>query len=229
MGSFLGLTDAFIVVGDQSSLHGHRRLPDDDRQALRAHTGGAGSTRRGADRGPGARDRRAPVTQRGDGSVAPVEHLREAGRQRSRGATGPLSWRRIDAARRAGPAPPRPRSVSVVGWSWAGVSLLEGAYAVYLGSWALAYGGSQAAWVLTIGFGVLAAGCARLARAILQQPSRRMLLVSLAVAGGHLLFAIRGIFLGPPQPFLVMGAIAIAIGWISYRALDNSPAGARRA
>ena len=127
------------------------------------------------------------------------------------------------------PASPRPRSASVVGWSWAVVSLLEGAYAVYLGSGALANGGSQATWVLTIGFGLLAAGCAWLARAILEQPSRRMLVVSLAVAGGHLLFAIRGIFLGPPQPFIVMGAIAIAIGWISFVAIGRFPAEAHRA
>ena len=127
------------------------------------------------------------------------------------------------------PAPPRPRSASVVGWSWAVVSLLEGAYAVYLGSGALANGGSQATWVLTIGFGLLAAGCAWLARAILEQPSRRMLVVSLAVAGGHLLFAIRGIFLGPPQPFIVMGAIAIAIGWTSFLAIGHFPADPRRA
>jgi DNA-binding CsgD family transcriptional regulator len=127
------------------------------------------------------------------------------------------------------PAPPRPRSAAVVGWSWAVVSLLEGAYAVYLGSGALAIGGSQATWVLTIGFGLLAAGCARLARAILEEPSRKRLVVSLAVAGGHLLFAIRGIFLGPPQPFVVVGAIALAIGWISYVAMGHFPAEARRA
>jgi len=126
------------------------------------------------------------------------------------------------------PASPRPRSASVVGWSWAVVSLLEGAFAVYLGSWALANGGSQATWVLTIGFGLLAAGCARLARAILEQPSRRKLDVSLAVAGGHLLFAIRGIFLGPPQPFVVMGASAIAIGWITFVAMRHFPAEAHR-
>ena len=100
------------------------------------------------------------------------------------------------------PASPRQRSASVVGWSWAAVSLLEGAYAVYLGSGALANGGSQETWIFTFGFGVLAAGCARLARAILEQPSRNRLVLSLAVAGGHLLFAIRGIFLGPPQPFI---------------------------
>ena len=127
------------------------------------------------------------------------------------------------------PASPRPRSASVVGWSWAIVSLLEGAYAVYLGSGALANGGSQAIWILTFAFGVLAAGCARLARAILEQPSRKRLVISLAVAGGHLLFAIRGIFLGPPQPFIVMGAIAFAIGWISFRALGDFPGEARRA
>ncbi len=127
------------------------------------------------------------------------------------------------------PAPPRPRSASVVGWSWAVVSLLEGAYAVYLGSGALANGGSQATWVLTIGFGLLAAGCARLARAILDQPSRKVLVVSLAVAGGHLLFAVRGIFLGPPQPFVVMGAIAIALGWTSYLAIGHFSADPRRA
>jgi DNA-binding CsgD family transcriptional regulator len=124
---------------------------------------------------------------------------------------------------------PRPRSASVVGWGWAVVSLLEGAYAVYLGSGAMASGGSQATWVLTIGFGLLAAGCARLARAILEQPSRKMLVVSLAVACGHLLFAIRGMFLGPPQPFIVMGALAIAIGWVSFRAMGHFPAEARQA
>jgi hypothetical protein len=117
----------------------------------------------------------------------------------------------------------------VVGWGWAVVSLLEGAYAVYLGSGALANGGSQATWVLTVGFGLLAAGGARLARAILEQPSRKRLVVSLAFGGGHLLFAIRGIFLGPPQPFIVMGAIAIAICWISFLAMGHFPAEARRA
>jgi DNA-binding CsgD family transcriptional regulator len=127
------------------------------------------------------------------------------------------------------PASQRPRSALVVGWSWAAVSLFEGAYAVYLGSGALANGGSQETWILTFGFGVLAAGCARLARAILEQPSRRRLVVSLAVAGGHLLFAIRGIFLGPPQPFMVMGVIAFAIGWISFRAMGDFPGEARRA
>lgn len=117
------------------------------------------------------------------------------------------------------PRAPRPMSASVAGWSWAAVALLEGAYAVYLGSGALANGGTQTAWLLTIGFGILAAFCARLARAILDGPSRRTLAVSLAVAGGHLLFAIRGIFLGVPQPpFIVLGAIAIAIGLISFRA-----------
>ncbi len=119
------------------------------------------------------------------------------------------------------PASPRPLSASVVGWSWAVVSLLEGAYAVYLGSAALAHGGSQATWVLTFGFALLAAGCARLARAILEQPSRKRLVVSLAVAGGHLLFAIRGIFLGPPAPFIVMGAIGIAIAGISFLAMKH--------
>lgn len=127
------------------------------------------------------------------------------------------------------PASPRLRSASVVGWSWALVALLEGAYAIYLGSTALANGGSQATWVLTIGFGLLAAGCARLARAILEQPSRKRLVVSLAVAGGHLLFALRGILLGPPQPFIVMGATAIAIGSISFLAMGNFPAETRRA
>jgi DNA-binding CsgD family transcriptional regulator len=126
------------------------------------------------------------------------------------------------------PPSPRPGSASVVGWSWAVVSLLEGAYAVYLGSGALANGGSQATWVLTIGFGLLATGSARLARAILGQPSRKRLVVSLAFGGGHLLFAIRGIFLGPPQPFIVMGAIAIAICWVSFLAMGHSPAEARR-
>lgn len=128
------------------------------------------------------------------------------------------------------PPTPRPMSASVAGWSWAAVALLEGAYAVYLGSGALANGGTQTTWLLTIGFGLLAAFCVRLARAILDRPSRRTLLVSAVVAGGHVLFAIRGIFLGVPQPpFMVLGAIAIAIGWISFLAMRQFPAQSRRA
>lgn len=124
---------------------------------------------------------------------------------------------------------PRPMSASVTGWSWAVVALLEGAYAVYLGSGALADGGTQTIWLLTFGFGLLAAFCARLARAILDRPSRRTLLVSLAVAAGHLLFAIRGIFLGVPQPpFVVLGAVAIAIGCISFVAIGQLPHESRR-
>ncbi len=119
--------------------------------------------------------------------------------------------------------PPRTRAASVIGGSWGAVALLEGAYAVYLGTWVLAYGGSQEMWVLTLAFGLVAAGCAWLARAILRRPSRKLIIASLAVAGGHLLFALRGIFLGPVQPFIVMGAAAIAIGWISFRALNHYP------
>jgi DNA-binding CsgD family transcriptional regulator len=119
------------------------------------------------------------------------------------------------------PAAPRPLSASVVGWSWAAVALLEGAYAVYLGSGALANGGSQTIWLVTTGFGILSVFSTRLARAILERPTHKRLAVSLAVAGGHLLFAVRGIFLGPPQPFVVLGAIAIAIGWISFRAMRS--------
>jgi DNA-binding CsgD family transcriptional regulator len=124
------------------------------------------------------------------------------------------------------PDPSKTRATWVIGGSWGAVALLEGAYAFYLGTWVLAYGGSQETWVLTLAFGVLAAGCAWLARAILRRPSRRLIIASLAVAGGHLLFAIRGILLGPVQPFIVMGAVAIAIGWISFRALSHDPSGA---
>jgi DNA-binding CsgD family transcriptional regulator len=129
-------------------------------------------------------------------------------------------------------APPAPRPISalVAGWGWATTALLEGAYAVYLGSGALAKGGTQTTWLLTIGFGLLAAYCTRLARAILGRPSRKTLLVSVAVAGGLLLFAIRGIFLDVAQPpFMVLGAIAIALGWISFIALRQFPAESRRA
>jgi DNA-binding CsgD family transcriptional regulator len=117
------------------------------------------------------------------------------------------------------PATPRPVAASLVGWSWAAVAVLEGAYAVYLGSGALADGGSQTTWLLTFGFGILSVFSTRLARVILERPSHKRLAVSLAVAGGHLLFAVRGIFLGPTRPFLVLGALAIAIGWISFRAM----------
>jgi hypothetical protein len=54
--------------------------------------------------------------------------------------------------------------------------------------------------------------------------------VSVAVAGGLLLFAIRGIFLDVAQPpFMVLGATAIALGRISFIALRQFPAESRRA
>ena len=115
-------------------------------------------------------------------------------------------------------ATPRPLGVSVSGWSWGIFAVLEGAYAVYLLTYALAYGGSQTTWLLAIGFGILAAFGTWLARAILERPTHKLMTVSLCAAVGLLAFAIRGLFLGPEQPFLVLGAAAIAIGWISFRA-----------
>lgn len=122
------------------------------------------------------------------------------------------------------PAAPRTLSVTVTGFSWAVLAVLEGAYAVYLGSGALANGGSQETWILTLGFGLLTVFGARLARGILLRPSRRLLLVSLAAAGGHLLFAIRGLFLsGPVQPFVVLGIVAAVIAVISWLATRAVP------
>jgi DNA-binding CsgD family transcriptional regulator len=122
------------------------------------------------------------------------------------------------------PAPPRAMAVSLCGSSWAVLALLEGAYAVYLGSGALANGGSQETWILTVGFVVLTVFGGRLARGILLGPSRRLLLVSLAAAGGHVLFAIRGLFLsGPVQPFIVLGAMAAVIILISWLAMRDMP------
>ena len=120
------------------------------------------------------------------------------------------------------PGSPQPLGVSVSGWSWGVLAVLEGAFAVYLLTYALAYGGSQETWLLTFGFGTLAAFGATLARAILGRPTRRLLTVSLWMAVGHLAFAVRGIFLGPEQPFLILGAVAFAIGWISFRARGST-------
>jgi hypothetical protein len=100
-------------------------------------------------------------------------------------------------------------------------ALLEGAYAFYTLTHALAYGGSQTTWLLVFGFGLLAGFSTQLARAISARPSRRMMAVSLAAALGHLAFAIRGLFLGPEQPFLILGAVAIAVAWISFRARSD--------
>jgi len=119
--------------------------------------------------------------------------------------------------------PRRPLGVSVTGWSWGAVAILEGAYGLYLFTRALAYGGTQSDWLLAIGFGILSALTVRLARSVLEQPSRRVLLVSVAVAGGCLLFAIRGLFLGQLPPFMILGAAAFAIGWIALRALGSYP------
>jgi len=115
-------------------------------------------------------------------------------------------------------APPRQFGVSVVGWSWGTLAVLEGAYAIYLLTDALAYGGSQTTWLLAIGFGILAAFGTLLAHAVLQRPSHRLLTVSLWAAIGLFAFAIRGIFLGPWPLFVMLGAAAIAMGWISFRA-----------
>jgi DNA-binding CsgD family transcriptional regulator len=127
----------------------------------------------------------------------------------------------VPTARAEAPSIPRPRGVSVTGWSWGILALVEGAYAVYLVSHALAYGGSQTDWLLAIGFGILCVFGTLLARAILERPSRSLLLVSVAVAGGHLLFAVRGLFLGQLPPFMILGVLAIAIGWISFRAMAS--------
>lgn len=116
------------------------------------------------------------------------------------------------------PAPPRRLGVSVVGWSWGILALLEGAYAIYLLTYALAHGGSQATWLLAFGFGVLSAFGAILARSILERPTHRLLTVSLWAAIGLLVFAIRGIFLGPWLLFLMLGAVAIALSGTSIRA-----------
>jgi len=123
----------------------------------------------------------------------------------------------------AAPARPRLRAVSVVGWSWGVFAVLAGAYAVYLLSHALAYGGTQAAWMLALGFGVLAALTTRLSRSILERPSRRVLLVSLAAAAGCFLYAIRGMFIGELPPSMILGVIALALGWISFRARSSVP------
>jgi DNA-binding CsgD family transcriptional regulator len=120
--------------------------------------------------------------------------------------------------------PPRPRSVSITGVSWGVVAVLEAAYAIYLLSGALANGGTQEVWILAIGFGILAALVARLARDIRDRPSRGILRVSLAAAVGHLLFAVRGLYLGQPvQPFLVLGALAVVMGVVSLWALRDFP------
>lgn len=119
---------------------------------------------------------------------------------------------------------PRPLGISVTGYGWAILAVLEGAYAIFLLTHALAYGGSQADWILAIGFGILCAFTTQLARSILRRPSRRVLLGSVAVAGGCLLFAVRGLFLGELPPFMILGATSFAIGWISFRALDSYPA-----
>ena len=122
------------------------------------------------------------------------------------------------------PTLPRSRGVSIAGWGWGALAVLEGAYAIYLASGALASGGTQETWVLAIGFGILAAFVARLSREILQQPSPRNMLVAVLVAAGHLLFAIRGIFLSVPDaPFLVLGALALAMVGISFRAIRGLP------
>lgn len=115
---------------------------------------------------------------------------------------------------------PRPLGVSVTGWSLGLLAILEGAYAIYLLSGALAAGGTQETWILAIGFAILATFVTRLAREILQRPSRRILLIALLVAGGHLLFATRGLFLSAPSaPFVVLGVLAVAVVGISFLAM----------
>jgi DNA-binding CsgD family transcriptional regulator len=118
---------------------------------------------------------------------------------------------------------PRPLGALVTGWSWGALALLEGAYAVYLIARLLASGGSQTDWLFAIGFAIACAFTARLARGILERPTRRLLAVSLAAAAVTLAFAIRGLFIGAEQLFMILGAIAMAIGWISFRARRTVP------
>jgi DNA-binding CsgD family transcriptional regulator len=118
-------------------------------------------------------------------------------------------------------APPRPMGVSVAGWSWGILAVLEGAYAVYLLTDALADGASQTTWLLAIGFGILAAFGTWLSRAILERPTRKLLAVSCGAAVGLVAFGIRGLFLGSWQLFLVLAWVAFAIGWISFRARSS--------
>ena len=102
--------------------------------------------------------------------------------------------------------------------------MLEAAYAIYLLSGALANGGTQEVWILAIGFGILAALVARLARDARSLMSRAILRVSMAAAVGHLLFAVRGLYLGQPaHPFLVLGALAVVMGVVSLWALRDFP------
>ena len=133
-----------------------------------------------------------------------------------RGGDSPLSVR--------APIPPASRGSRVTGWSWGVVAVLEAGYAIYLLSGALARGGTQETWILAIGFGILAALVARLARDIRDRASRAILRVSMAAAVGHLLFAVRGLYLGQPvQPFLVLGALAVVMGVVSLWALRDFP------
>ena len=119
-------------------------------------------------------------------------------------------------------AAPRSTVQSATGFAWGALAVLEAAYALYLATDALANGASQATWLLAIGFGILAVFGTRLARAILERPSHRRLAVSLAAAAGHLLFAIRGLFIGPPQVFLILGTLSIVIGVLSFGAMRGA-------
>ena len=120
------------------------------------------------------------------------------------------------------PAARRSTAATVAGWSWGVLAVFEGAYALYLLTGALASGGSRTTWLLAIGFAILTVFSTRLARAILEDPSRRRLVVSLVAAAGHLLFAIRGLFIGPVQPFVVVAAFAVGIGLISLLTMRES-------
>jgi DNA-binding CsgD family transcriptional regulator len=124
----------------------------------------------------------------------------------------------------AEPPVPRPLGALVVGWSWGALGLLEGAYAVYLATRLLAYGGSQSDWIFAIGFFVACTLTVRLARAILERPSRRLLVISLLAAAVTLAFAVRGLFIGAEQLFMILGVISLAIGWVSFRARQFVPA-----
>jgi DNA-binding CsgD family transcriptional regulator len=119
------------------------------------------------------------------------------------------------------PVASRPLEATAAGWGWGILALLAGAYAVYGLSRALAYGGSQEEWILVIGFAILGAFGTLLARAILRQPSRGLMTLSLWAALGGVAFAIRGMLLGPIQLFLILGVASIAIGGISFRARSS--------
>lgn len=118
-----------------------------------------------------------------------------------------------------------PAAVRIVGWSWIAVAAAIGIYATNLLGWVLSYGMTPSNWqllIVAIGLDIVTL---LVATSVLAKASRARLARSIGLAVAYLGVAGIGLVASrlSAQPFLVLAAVAFAIGWISFRARQALP------